>query len=254
GGMRLADAMAGAGVDPGALGPDPGLLAGISAYVELHIEQGSALAGLGAAVGLAEAIWAHGRWRLDFTGQPDHAGTTRIGDRHDPMLPFAATALAARGAAAHHGALATFGKVVAEPGAANAISAQVSAWLDARAADDAALDALVTGISQVAQQQAARHGVGCAIRRESFTPRVEFDHGLRGQLASALAARGITAPVLPTGAGHDAGVLAAQLPTAMLFVRNPSGVSHSPAEHASAADCEAGVTALAAVLTELACQ
>jgi N-carbamoyl-L-amino-acid hydrolase len=253
GGTSLADAMAGAGLDPAALGPDPERLAGISAYVELHIEQGSALAGLGAAVGLAEAIWAHGRWRLDFTGQPDHAGTTRIGDRRDPMLPFAATVLAARGAAAHHGALATFGKVIAEPGAANAISAQVSAWLDARAADEGTLDALVTGISQEAAQQAARHGVGAVVRRESFTPRVEFDPGLRGRLARALAARGITAPVLPTGAGHDAGILAARLPTAMLFVRNPSGVSHSPAEHASAADCEAGVTALAAVLTDLAC-
>jgi N-carbamoyl-L-amino-acid hydrolase len=253
GGVRLADAMAGAGLDPAALGPDPGLLDGISAYVELHIEQGSALAGLGSAVGLAEAIWAHGRWRLDFTGQPDHAGTTRIGDRHDPMLPFAATALAARAAAAHHGALATFGKVIAEPGAANAISAQVSAWLDARAADEGTLDALVAGISQVASEQAARHRVGFAVRRESFTPRVEFDPGLRGRLAGALAARGITAPVLPTGAGHDAGILAGRLPTAMLFVRNPSGVSHSPAEQASMADCEAGVTALAAVLTELAC-
>jgi len=61
-------------------------------------------------------------------------------------------------------------------------------------------------------------------------------------------------PVLGTGAGHDAGVLAARVPTAMLFVRNPSGVSHSPAEHAELADCEAGVQALAAVLEELACR
>ena len=64
--------------------------------------------------------------------------------------------------------------------------------------------------------------------------------------------RGIAAPVLPTGAGHDAGILAARLPTAMLFVRNPTGVSHSPAEHAEPADCAAGVAALAAVLRELA--
>jgi N-carbamoyl-L-amino-acid hydrolase len=83
---------------------------------------------------------------------------------------------------------------------------------------------------------------------------VEFDPSLRGRLASCLAARGITAPVLPTGAGHDAGVLAARLPAAMLFVRNPSGVSHSPAEHAEHADCEAGVVALAAVLEDLACR
>jgi beta-ureidopropionase / N-carbamoyl-L-amino-acid hydrolase len=90
------------------------------------------------------------------------------------------------------------------------------------------------------------------VRLESFTPRVEFDPGLRDRLAAALARGQITAPVLPTGAGHDAGILAARLPTAMLFVRNPSGVSHSPAEHADPADCETGVTALAAVLEELA--
>ena len=91
-------------------------------------------------------------------------------------------------------------------------------------------------------------------RCESFTPVVEFDRDLRDRVVAALAARGHRAPVLPTGAGHDAGVLAARLPTAMLFVRNPTGVSHSPAEHAEPADCEAGVVALAAVLAELACR
>ena len=77
---------------------------------------------------------------------------------------------------------------------------------------------------------------------------VRFDQDLRDRIAAVLAGP----PVLPTGAGHDAGVLAARLPTAMLFVRNPSGVSHSPAEHAELADCEAGVRALAAVLENLA--
>ncbi len=105
-----------AGLDPERIGPDDDLLGGIAAYVELHIEQGSALAGLGAAVGIAEGIWPHGRWRLEFTGRADHAGTTRLPDRRDPMLPFAATVLAARRAAAEHGALATIGKVIAEPG------------------------------------------------------------------------------------------------------------------------------------------
>jgi beta-ureidopropionase / N-carbamoyl-L-amino-acid hydrolase len=83
---------------------------------------------------------------------------------------------------------------------------------------------------------------------------VEFDPGLRTTVAAALAARQIAAVPLPTGAGHDAGVLAARVPAAMLFVRNPTGVSHSPAEHAERADCETGVQALAAVLAELACQ
>jgi N-carbamoyl-L-amino-acid hydrolase len=253
-GVSLAQAMTAAGADPGGIGPDEELLAGISAFVELHVEQGSALAGLGAAVGIAEGIWPHGRWRLDFLGRADHAGTTRIADRRDPMLPYAAAVLAARQAAAQHGALATFGKVTAEPGGANGICSAVRAWLDARAPDQAALQRVVDEVSAAARTAAAEHGVEVSVRGESLTPPVAFDAGLRGRLAATLQARGIAAPVLPTGAGHDAGILAARLPTAMLFVRNPTGVSHSPAERAEAADCEAGVVALAAVLEELAGQ
>ncbi|MGO8887538.1 MAG: allantoate amidohydrolase [Streptosporangiaceae bacterium] len=251
-GVRLPEAMAAVGVAPGVLGPDDDLLAGIGAYVELHIEQGSALAGLGAAIGLAEGIWPHGRWRFDFTGRADHAGTTRLDDRRDPMLPFAATVLAARQAAAAHGALATVGKVIAEPGGANGISSAVRTWLDARAPDEATLGAMVDLVRLEAEAAGWAHGVEVSAARESFTAPVSFDAGLRDRLASALSERGIRAPVLATGAGHDAGVLAARLPAAMLFVRNPSGVSHSPAEHAEPADCLAGVTALAAVLEDLA--
>ncbi|HTA01173.1 MAG TPA: allantoate amidohydrolase [Streptosporangiaceae bacterium] len=251
-GISLVEAMRAAGRDPDALGADEELLAGIGAYVELHIEQGSALAGLGAPIGVAEGIWPHGRWRLDFAGRADHAGTTRLADRRDPMLPFAATVLAARVAAARCGALATFGKVTAEPGAANAISSSVHAWLDARAPSEAVLEQLVTDVWAAAQAAASEHNVIASRRRESVTPLVSFDAGLRDRLVGVLAAAGFAAPVLPTGAGHDAGVLAARIPTAMLFVRNPTGVSHSPAEHAEMADCEAGVAALAAVLADLA--
>jgi N-carbamoyl-L-amino-acid hydrolase len=253
-GISLADAMTAAGHDPDGIGPDQELLGRLAAYVELHIEQGRGLADLAAAVGIGQRIWPHGRWRLVFTGQPDHAGTAALAGRRDPMLPFAATVLAARQAAAEHDALATVGRVVAEPGAANAVCARVSAWLDARAPDGEALAAVVDQVLAAARSAAASHGVTLDVAHESATPAVEFDPSLRGRLASCLAARGITAPVLPTGAGHDAGVLAARLPAAMLFVRNPSGVSHSPAEHAEHADCEAGVVALATVLEDLACR
>jgi N-carbamoyl-L-amino-acid hydrolase len=170
------------------------------------------------------------------------------------MLPFAATVLAARQAAAAHGALATVGRVTAEPGAVNAVSARVTAWLDARGPDDQALQAVVDEVLAAAGTAAAMHGVRLAAGPESVTAAVEFDPGLRTTVAAALAARQIAAVPLPTGAGHDAGVLAARLPTAMLFVRNPTGVSHSPAEHAEPADCQTGVEALAAVLADLACQ
>src|SRR5262249_56909912 len=121
----------------------PALLARSAASVELHIEQGGALPGLEAAIGVAERIWPHGGGRLTFTGRADHAGPTRLGDRRDPMLACAAAILAARGAATQQGALATVGKVSAEPGAVNAISSSVTAWLDARAPDETRLHSVV---------------------------------------------------------------------------------------------------------------
>jgi beta-ureidopropionase / N-carbamoyl-L-amino-acid hydrolase len=278
-GVSLAQAMTAAGRDPAALGPDEERLAGLAAYVELHIEQGSALAGLGAAVGVAAGIWPHGRWHLEFIGRADHAGTTRISDRRDPMLPYAAAVLAARQAAVDHGALATFGKVIAEPGGANGISSAVHAWLDARAPDAATLDEVTGQVRLTAQAAADEHHVRFGLRRESLSPPVSFDPGLRDRIRELLertSAGGLapesmapasmapasmapesivpdgTVPVLPTGAGHDAGVLAVRLPAAMLFVRNPSGTSHSPAEYAEPEDCQAGVAALAAVLADLA--
>lgn len=251
-GVTVAGAMQAAGQDPGPIGRDEDLIARLGCYVELHVEQGRGLAGLGAAVGIAEGIWPHGRWRLDFAGQADHAGTAALADRRDPMIPYAATVLAARQAAVEHGARATIGKVTAEPGAANAVSSAVRAWLDARAPDGRILEDTVDQILAVAGQESDANRVGLSARQESFSPEVEFDAPLADRLAAALAARGIEAPSLPTGAGHDAGVLAARLPTAMLFVRNPTGLSHSPAEHAEDADCAAGVAALAAVLRDLA--
>ncbi|TKA10119.1 allantoate amidohydrolase [Actinacidiphila oryziradicis] len=249
-GVTLAGAMEHAGHDPEAIGPDPERLARIGAFVELHVEQGRALAGTDHAVGVASAIWPHGRWRFDFHGEANHAGTTRLEDRRDPMLTYAGTVLAARERARLAGALATFGKVSVEPNGVNAIASLVRGWLDSRAADEDTLAEVVAGIERAAVERGAGDGVRVRVTRESFTPVVEFAHGLRDELAKLLGG----APVLPTGAGHDAGILSASLPTAMLFVRNPTGVSHSPAESATEDDCLAGVTALADVLEGLACR
>ena len=251
-GTTLADAMIAAGHDPGFLGPRDDLLGGIAAFVELHVEQGRALAPQGAVLGLADGIWPHGRWRFEFGGRADHAGTARLTDRRDPMLPYAATALAARQAAEQNAAVATFGKVIVEPNGTNAVPSAVRAWLDARAPDEATVADTFNAVRSAAESFCEQHGVTLSVRQESFTPLVRFDAALRDRIAGTLAAAGFSAPVLPTGAGHDAGVLAARVPTAMLFVRNPSGISHSPAEHADLADCEAGVRALAAVLEDLA--
>ncbi|WP_157250031.1 allantoate amidohydrolase [Nonomuraea typhae] len=238
-GRTLEEVLASAGRKPYLLGRDDETLAHVGTFVELHVEQGRGLVELGSAVGVASAIWPHGRWRFDFRGQANHAGTTRLEDRVDPMLAFADKVLAAREAAVRHGVVATFGKVRVSPNNANAIPGLVSGWLDARGPGEDAVRALV-----------AELGAGEEVGEESWTPVVDFEAGLRDRVAGA--AGGV--PVLATGAGHDAGILAsAGVPSAMVFVRNPTGVSHSPAEHAEEDDCAAGVEALARVLEDLCC-
>ncbi len=249
-GITLPQAMEAAGHDPETIGEDRERLDRVGAFVELHVEQGRALDLSGDAVGVASTIWPHGRWRYDFHGEANHAGTTRLADRRDPMLTYAETVLAARREAELAGAVATFGKIAVEPNGVNAIPSLVRGWLDARAADQEALDAVIAGIETAARDKAAAHGIDLAVVRESFTPVVEFRHALRDELVRLLGGK---TPVLGTGAGHDAGILSAAVPTAMLFVRNPTGVSHSPAEFAAEDDCVAGVRALADVLEGLAC-
>jgi beta-ureidopropionase / N-carbamoyl-L-amino-acid hydrolase len=256
-GTTLAEALRAAGQDPTALGKDDETLRRIGTFVELHVEQGRALAdpqaldgGRSVPVGVGDAIWPHGRWRFDFPGEANHAGTTRLADRRDPMLDYARTVLAARDAAWHHGAVATFGKIAVRPNGVNAIPSSVAAWLDARSPAEADVLALVGDLTA-----AARSG-GATVTEESWTGRTGFDPGLAVRLAAVVGEPGETggsAPILGTGAGHDAGILAASgIRAGMLFVRNPTGVSHSPAEHAEPDDCRAGVAALTAALRELA--
>lgn len=248
-GTTLAEAVQRAGLAPEWLGPDPDRLQMVDTFVELHVEQGRGLVDLGAPVGLAESILAHGRWRLRFTGQGNHAGSTAMGDRRDPMVPASAAVLAARSAAsAVSGARATVGRLVPTPGGTNVVASTVDLWLDARAASAADTRAVVAEVAARARQAATDEGCELTVSEESYTDTVVFDAALRGRLAEVLGG----VPALPTGAGHDAGVLAGHVPSAMLFVRNPTGISHAPAEHAERDDCLAGVAALAAVLARLA--
>ncbi|HUW16190.1 MAG TPA: allantoate amidohydrolase [Actinomycetes bacterium] len=254
-GTSMAEAMTSAGLDPGDVGPDVDRLRRIGAFVELHVEQGRALVDDGAPVGLASAIWPHGRYRLTFRGEANHAGTTAMADRRDPVQAWSRTALAADAAAREQHGRATFGRLEIDPNATNAIPSEVRAWLDARAGDEGTLAVLLEQIREAAFRSAQSSGTSVDLVVESESPAVQFDATLRGAVASALREpEGHDVPVLPTGAGHDAGILAgAGVPTAMLFVRNPTGVSHSPAEFAEQSDCLAGVQALVTVVQSLAC-
>jgi N-carbamoyl-L-amino-acid hydrolase len=236
----MAEAMTAAGHAPERVGPDEETLRRIGTFVELHVEQGRALFDLARPVAVGSAIWPHGRWRIDLEGEANHAGTTRLEDRHDPMLALATTVLAARAAASAHGCVATVGKVRVEPNGVNAIPSRVTAWLDARGPGEAGVRAVV---------EATGRQSGSAAVEESWTPETAFDAPLAARLSGLLD----DAPILATGAGHDAGILAAAgLSTAMLFVRNPTGISHSPAELAEREDCYRGVEALTRVTEELA--
>jgi beta-ureidopropionase / N-carbamoyl-L-amino-acid hydrolase len=224
------------------------LLADVGCYLELHVEQGRDLVERGAAVAVGSRIWPHGRYRFEFTGEADHAGTTRMQDRHDPMLAYAMTVLAANKQARLSGQRATFGRVTVEPNGTNAIPSRVTAWLDARASSTEELLALVADVERLAVDRAGRDGTEVVMLPESVSTAVELDTELAGRLAGAGGW-----PVIPTAAGHDAGILAAAgFRSAMLFVRNPTGVSHSPHEHCPMPDCLAGVEALADSLELLA--
>jgi N-carbamoyl-L-amino-acid hydrolase len=240
-GVTMAEAMRRAGLDPAWLGPDDEALRRVAAFVELHIEQGRHLVDTGRAVAVASAIRPHGRWRIDLPGEANHAGTTRLVDRKDAVLAAAQVVLAARAAAERHAAVSTCGKLRVEPNGVNAVPSHATVWLDARAAAPEQVRAVVTDVAAVAV------ALGGTVTEQSWTDATPFPDADR--IAALLGG----APVLDTGAGHDAGVLAAAgVPAAMLFVRNPTGVSHSPAEHAERDDCLAGVAALADVVEELA--
>jgi beta-ureidopropionase / N-carbamoyl-L-amino-acid hydrolase len=242
-GVTMAEAMRAAGRQPEQLGADPEALGRIGSFIELHIEQGRGLIDLGRAVAVGNRLWPHGRWRIEIPGEANHAGTTRLSDRRDAVIGCARAVLAARAAAEAHGSLATVGKISIQPGGVNAIARSATAWLDARAAGEPALRATV------AQIEDEITGSGTVLTEESRTPETAFDNALVTRLAGLLD----DAPVMSTGAGHDAGILAnAGVPAAMIFVRNPTGVSHSPAEWAELEDCRAGVAALATVLIDLA--
>lgn len=247
-GTTLAEAVAGAGLDPRHLGRDPETLARIGTFVELHVEQGRGLVDLHQPVALATSILGHGRWRMTVDGEGNHAGTTAMEERRDPVVAAAAVVGAVRDVArAHPGARATVGRFVPVPGGTNVIASRVDLWLDVRHPDDETTAAVVAAIQTRAAEIAAAEGCTSRMTTESFSPTVGFDPGLRDRLSRVLPG----APLLDSGAGHDAGVLAGSVPTAMLFVRNPSGVSHSPAEHVEDADAVTGGAALTAVLADL---
>ncbi len=241
-GTTYADGCRKAGLNPEHIGPDPEALARIDTFIELHVEQGRGLVHLDRPVAVASSILGHGRWRITIDGEGNHAGATLMGDRRDPMVVAGKVVVAVQTYARETPeARATIGRLVPTPGGTNVIASRVDLWLDVRHPDDTVVRALVERIAGAAQQLSAGEGCSATVVEESYSSTVDFDTALRDDLARVLG----QAPVLGTGAGHDAGVLKEHVRTAMLFVRNPTGVSHSPEEQVEDSDAEAGADALA---------
>lgn len=247
-GNTYADVAAAHGQDPRLIGADYKTLQQLGVFVELHVEQGRGLIDLNQPVAIGSSILGHGRWKLTISGQGNHAGTTLMNGRKDPMIAAAKIIVGIRDTARkYRDARATVGRLQPVPGGTNVIASRVDLWIDVRHPDDSLTAALVEAIGLNAQVMAAEEGCTADLTVESLSPTVHFDGGLRDRLKELLP----SAPVLDTGAGHDAGVLASHIPTAMLFVRNPTGISHSPDELVEDWDAEEGAVALAESLAGL---
>ncbi len=216
----------------------PDQLRWVRSMLEVHVEQGLNLVPRDLTLGIATVLAPRQRWKVEFRGQANHAGTTAMDGRHDALVAAAGFVLAVDAAArARPGAVGTVGRVEVLPGSTNSIPGQVTTSLDVRALDVATVDEIVGELR-------TRYG-DAEFSREAQNDGATFDSTLRELLASAAAARGIPAGDLPSYAGHDAGILAPHVPAAMAFVRNPTGASHTPEETAAREDCEAGVQVLA---------
>jgi hydantoinase/carbamoylase family amidase len=208
------------------------------AYVELHVEQGPVLERAGAPLGVVTDVVGIVRSTREFRGRADHAGTTPMDSRQDALVAAAEYVLRVRDVAARiNGAVATVGQLGLEPGAANVVPREVRLLVDARAPDQERLDRLVT---ELGLEDA--HYVIPPVRLSPAVLREEVER------------LGLPVVELPSGAGHDAGVLAAAgVESSMLFVRSLNGgASHSPEELSSDEDIELALEVLAATLRRLA--
>jgi allantoate deiminase len=240
---RVDEALRGFGLDPGSI-EEARADAGALGYLEFHIEQGPVLESVGLPLGVVDAIAGQSRFEVLFEGQANHAGTTPMHLRRDALAAAAEWITAVeREARATEGLVATVGRLEARPGAVNVIAGTVQAGLDVRHAEDCARSGAVARLLACAEQIAARRGVAVSWQQRLDHPAVPMDPDLRQMLERAVADSGRAIHRMTSGAGHDAMIVARRMPTAMLFVRSPGGISHHPDETVLAEDLDAALAA-----------
>ena len=248
-GVPLARRLRDAGGDPGAIGTAVWADGDVEGWIELHVEQGPVLDAADLRIGVVTAIT--GRVTLDVvvTGVTNHAGTTPMPLRRDAAVAAAQVVLAVRDLAVEGGVrVATTGVVRAEPGVRNVVAGRAVVGVDLRDESDAAVDAAVATLAERAAAIGAATGTEVRLVPGSQVAAVAMDRRLRGCVAEAADALGLTRLDLPSGAGHDTQVVAARTPVAMIFVPSVGGISHAPAERTAPADLVHGARTLLAAL------
>jgi allantoate deiminase len=249
-GVSLGDAIRAYGGDPTSL---DAAARPAGAYVEVHIEQGPVLDDGGVALGVVTAIVGQTRAALRFSGVAGHAGTVPMERRNDALCAAAELVLAAEELAREAPPLvATVGRLTAAPGAPNVIPGASELSLDVRHPDDAEREAAISRLRARARQAAEARAVTLDWEELLDQPAVPCDRDLSDRLAQAVEAVSAPPTRLPSGAGHDAAVMATVAPVAMLFVRCAGGVSHHPDESVAAADVALAVDALARFVEDFA--
>jgi allantoate deiminase len=251
-GIPMEAAMRGFGLDPAKIG-DATMDAGALGFLEIHIEQGPVLEAEGLRVAAVTAIVGQTWLNLTFCGQANHAGTTPMHLRRDALAAAAEWITAVEQLAREtDGLVATVGGMKVEPNAGNVVPGVVQVSLDLRHARDAVRAAAAEELVSRASAIAAERGLAFTRDDRLDQPAVPMDERLTAFLTDAIEAAGFPAKSMPSGAGHDAMVMAARVPTAMLFVRSPGGISHHPAETVLEDDVEAALHAGRGFLLRLA--
>jgi allantoate deiminase len=250
-GVSIVDAIANYGLDPTHL-PAAVLSDDVFAYLEFHIEQGPLLETEDASLGIVEALVGQTRMQFIFDGQANHAGTTPMHLRRDAMAAAAKWIVAVEEyATSHEGLVATIGKLEPFPGAGNVIAGRVKASLDVRHAQDETRHAAVTALIDRATSIAAERGIKITTHIELEQPAVPLDPHLTTLLHNSAAKVGFPNRRMTSGAGHDAMILAPTIPSAMLFLRSPGGLSHHPDEAVLPQDVEAALATAMEFLAQL---
>ncbi|NJJ39649.1 M20 family metallo-hydrolase [Paenibacillus apii] len=249
-GVTLREAMAGSSLD-GDKSPAP--RDDISAYVELHIEQGIVLERTGTQIGVVSAIAGQRRFAVSVKGTANHAGTTPMGLRHDALAAAAEMIVQLERSAAEAGEplVATTGRLEVYPNTPNVIPGEVMFTLDIRHSDGNELEAFCAAAVSAFEEIAKRRGVTVNITARLSASPAPMDRGLSGELESICTRQGRTYRTMVSGAGHDAQLFAPLTRTAMIFVPSRAGISHSPEEYSPPEELAAGLDVLIALLYKL---